>query len=192
MNNKNENLIIDIISDFKILKMTGNPIIDEYFLWKELKYDNLLEIDDLNIIKQEKNRQLKTLSLTLIMSVISVKIVNILDFKRPLRFVFKISLFTSIFYFKFVLQFLNNFMILHKYMNNKYYNRYKEYLKIGDPIIMNTKFYNHESLSEDERSSLKLLYDKLKYKQECVIKKEMQSKLIIEKIEEKINKKYKL
>ena len=93
MNNKNESLIIDIISDFKILKMTGNPIIDEYFLWKELNYDNLLEIDDLNIIKQEKNRQLKTLSLTLIMSVVSVKIVNIFNFKRPLRFVLKISFF---------------------------------------------------------------------------------------------------
>lgn len=191
MNFKNESLIIDIISekDTKLMKMTGNPILDEYFLWKELKYDNLIEIDDLNKIKQMKHLQIKTFSLSVIMSIIGVKVIDFINVKKGIKLFLKSSVFISIFYYKFMLQFINNFICLHSYMNNKYYGRYKNYLKIGDPLLMNQTFFSHESLSEDEKNSLKLLYDKLKYKQECIIKKEKYSQEIINKIEDRLKNK---
>lgn len=177
--------------------LSGRPLLDERRVWNKLKYDKLIEIDDLNKVEFLKQKVLKLFFITSLSILIMNKLLRLStsfnSIKKSYRVLIKTALSGFILYNNFLLATTVNSINLHTYFTNKYTPRWRKYNEEGEPLIMNPYYFSHDSLNEDQKQTNKLLYDKVKYKKILTIKKNKvndKQKEIIEKEIARLQKEY--
>jgi hypothetical protein len=184
--------IIDAVPDYMRFHYTGYPIRDEILIWWKIKYDKLIEVEDLEKSKYFVKKSLKLFAYSSLATFLIYKLASLISIKNTTlnslhfipRMIFKVGIISCCTYNLFLVNFFMNFSLMHSYFTKKYSERFKEYNKIGDPLIMNKSFYTYYKFTEDEKESRKLLYDKIKYQQEMLIKSSKEKEAIFN---EKIN-----
>ncbi len=160
-----------------LAQFSGNPLMDEMFLWKGFKDQNLLEPNDKKEINHFMKKSFKLLIVTVAAGGVlnrglsKIKIGSFEFFKLHflLRFPIRLTVFGLSFYFIGFNPLMNNLMKLHYYLNMKYCERYKQYNINCDPKTMNPLFLDDPSLSTEEKEIRRFEYDKIRSKQSMLM-----------------------